>query len=50
MVLLGYLLVAPPVLLFGPLAGLLLLARPHSFREWLWLIGTLGGSAIWLNE
>jgi hypothetical protein len=32
------------------LAGLLLLARPHSFREWLWLIGTLGGSAIWLNE
>jgi hypothetical protein len=50
MVLLGYLLVAPPVLLFGPLAGLLLLARPHSFREWIWLIGTLGGSAIWLNQ
>jgi hypothetical protein len=50
LLLLGYLLVAPPVLLFGPLAGLLLLARPHSFREWLWLIGTLGGSAIWLDQ
>src|SRR5690349_6207791 len=36
--------------MFGPLAGLLLLARPHSFREWLWLIGTIGGSAIWLDQ
>jgi hypothetical protein len=48
--LLGYLLLAPPVLLFGPLAGLLLLARPRSFREWLWVAGTIGGSALWLDQ
>jgi hypothetical protein len=49
-VLVGYLLLAPPVLLFGPLAGLLLLSRPASFREWLWLLGAATLSAIWLNQ
>jgi Predicted membrane protein (DUF2232) len=48
--LLGFLLVAPPVLLFGPLAGLLLLARPRTLREWLWVLVSLAGSALWLNQ
>ena len=30
---------APPVLLFGPLAGLLLLSRPGTLREWVWMVG-----------
>jgi hypothetical protein len=46
----GYLLLAPPVLLFGPLAGLLLLSRPTTAREWLWLLGTGGWTALWLNQ
>lgn len=46
----GYLLLAPPVLVFGPLATLLILARPGTVREWLWLAGTLGWSAMWLNQ
>jgi hypothetical protein len=46
----GYLLFAPPVLLFGPLAGLLLLARPRTVREWLWLLGTGAWSVLWLNQ
>jgi hypothetical protein len=50
LLLLGYLLLAPPVLLLGPLAGLLLLARPASLREWLWLIVSVAGSAIWLDQ
>jgi hypothetical protein len=50
LLLLGYLLFAPPVLLFGPLAGLLLLARPHTAREWLWLVVSVAASATWLNQ
>jgi hypothetical protein len=50
LLLLGFLLIAPPVLLFGPLAGLLLLARPRTLREWLWLLVSLAGSALWLNQ
>jgi hypothetical protein len=50
LVLVGYLLLAPPVLLFGPLAGLLLLSRPATVREWLWLLGSATLSAIWLNQ
>jgi uncharacterized protein YybS (DUF2232 family) len=50
LVLVGYLLLAPPVLLFGPLAGLLLLARPHTAREWLWLLATASWSALWLHQ
>jgi predicted membrane protein DUF2232 len=48
--LLGFLLVAPPVLIFGPLAGLLLLARPRTPREWLWLIVSAVVSALWLDQ
>jgi hypothetical protein len=48
--LVGYLLLAPPVLLFGPLAGLLLLSRPATVREWLWILGTGTLSAMWLNQ
>jgi Predicted membrane protein (DUF2232) len=50
LLLLGFLLVAPPVLLFGPLAGLLLLARPRALREWLWVLVSLAGSALWLTQ
>ena len=50
LLLVGYLLFAPPVLLFGPLAGLLLLARPNTLREWLWLLATGAWSALWLNQ
>ncbi len=46
----GFLLVAPPVFLLGPLAGLLLLSRPSSGREWVWLAGLAGWSAIWLAQ
>ena len=48
--LVAYLLLAPPVLFFGPLAGLLLLSRPRTLREWLWLLGTGIWTAIWLNQ
>lgn len=48
--LVGYLLLAPPVLVFGPLAGLLLLARPRTLREWFWLLSTGIASAFWLNQ
>lgn len=34
---------------FGPLAGLLLLSRPGTLREWLWLLGALCWTIIWLN-
>ena len=50
LVLVGYLLFAPPVLLFGPLAGLLLLTRPATVREWLWLAATGTWTALWLNQ
>jgi hypothetical protein len=49
-VLIGYLLFAPPVLLFGPLAGLLLLTRPASLREWLCLMATGIWTVLWLNQ
>jgi hypothetical protein len=48
--LVGYLLFAPPVLLFGPLAGLLLLTRPTTLREWIWLLATGTWSAMWLDQ
>jgi hypothetical protein len=50
MLLAAYLLVAPPVFVFGPLAGLLLLSRPATAREWGWVIGLLLWSAVWLEE
>jgi hypothetical protein len=43
-----YLLVAPPVFLLGPLAGLLLLSRPSTLRESLWLGASAAWMAIWL--
>src|SRR4051812_17128713 len=48
-VLIGYLLFAPPVLLLGPLAGLLLLSRPARPREWLWLFGSVAWTVLWFN-
>lgn len=50
LLLIGYLLFAPPVLLFGPLAGLLLLARPRTSREWLVLLASGTWSALWLHQ
>jgi hypothetical protein len=41
---------APPVLLFGPLAGLLILARPASFREWFWLAVSVTLTVVWLRQ
>jgi Predicted membrane protein (DUF2232) len=46
----GYLLLAPPVLVLGPLAGLLLLSRPGTRREWIWILGAIGWCAVWLNQ
>ena len=40
-VLVGYLLLCPPIFVLGPLAGLLMVSRPASLREWWWLFGTL---------
>ena len=45
-----YLLVAPPVFLLGPLAGLLLLSRPSTLRESLWLGASAAWLAVWLWE
>jgi hypothetical protein len=46
----SYLILAPPVLLFGPLLGLLLLSRPGTLREWLWVAGAGAWCAVWLNQ
>jgi hypothetical protein len=46
----GYLLVAPPVFLLGPLAGLLAISRPSTSREWLWIGGSLAWCAFWLVQ
>lgn len=46
----GYLLVAPPVFLLGPLAGLLALSRPATTREWLWMGGLTAWSLVWLGQ
>ncbi len=46
----GYLLFAPPAFVFGPLAGLLLLSRPGTVREWIWLLGAAVWSALWLQQ
>ena len=50
MVLLGYLLVAPPVLLFGPLAGLLLLGTARHFPGVALAHRDAGWSAMWLDQ
>lgn len=46
----GYLLFAPPVFVFGPLAGLLLISRPGTVREWIWLMAAAAWSVLWLRE
>ena len=46
----GFLLLAPPVFVFGPLAGLLLVSRPRTVREWLWLLAGGAWSALWLQQ
>jgi hypothetical protein len=45
-----YLLVAPPVFLLGPLAALLLLSRPSTLREYLWLGASAAWLGIWLSQ
>jgi hypothetical protein len=46
----GFLFLAPPAFVAGPLAGLLLLSGPRSFREWGWLVGAVALSAVWLQQ
>ena len=46
----GYVLLAPPVFVFGPLAGLLLLSRPGTMREWAYLLVAGAWSLLWLQE
>ncbi|MGH7578774.1 MAG: DUF2232 domain-containing protein [Gemmatimonadales bacterium] len=46
----GFLLFAPPMFLFGPLAALLLVSRPATVREWAWLLGALAWSGLWLHQ
>ena len=46
----AFLLFAPPMFLFGPLAALLLVSRPATLREWVWLLGALAWSALWLQQ
>ena len=48
--LVGYLVLAPPVLVFAPFAGLLLLAGPRTVRGWLWLLATGVATILWLNQ
>lgn len=50
LVLAGFLLLAPPMFLFGPLAALLIVSRPATVREWVWLAGALAWSALWLQQ
>jgi hypothetical protein len=46
----AFLLVAPPVFVLGPLAGLLLVSGPRSAREWVWVIGLVAWSGLWLQQ
>lgn len=50
MLLAAFLLVAPPVFVLGPLAGLLLVSRPASVREWVWVVGLVAWSVLWLQQ
>jgi hypothetical protein len=49
-VLLGYLVLFPPILVLGPLAALLAASRPDSPREWIWLAVTVGGIAFFAAQ
>ena len=46
----GFLLLAPPMFLFGPLAALLIVSRPATVREWVWLAAAVAWSALWLQQ
>ena len=50
LLLLAFILLAPPVFVFAPLAGLLLLARPATLREWVWFLGATAWSVFWLQQ
>lgn len=45
-----YLLVAPGILLLGPLAGLLLVARPVSRQAWITIVLALAWCLLWLAQ
>jgi Predicted membrane protein (DUF2232) len=49
LLLVAFLLLAPPVFLFAPLAALLLLARPATWREWLWFLAAATWTGFWLH-
>ena len=36
--------------MLAPLAGLLLLSRPGTPREWVWIVGALAWCAVWLTQ
>ena len=46
----GYVLLAPPVFVFGPLAGLLLVSRPGTMREWAYLLVAGVWTMLWLQQ
>lgn len=46
--LLGFLVLAPPAFVLGPLAALLALARPATWRERIWLGLAVALTALWL--
>lgn len=41
---------APPLFFFGPLVGLLLVSRPASAREWVWVSVGIVWSVLWLQQ
>ncbi|MGH7560593.1 MAG: DUF2232 domain-containing protein [Gemmatimonadales bacterium] len=45
----GFLLLAPPLYVLGPLGLLLLLSRPRTAREWFWIVTAVIGSWLWLR-
>lgn len=44
------LLTAPQIFVLAPLAGLLAVSRPRSFRAWGWLAASSGGVVAWLLQ
>jgi hypothetical protein len=48
-VLVGFLLLAPPLYVLGPLGLLLLLSRPRTVREWFWIGVVAVASWFWLR-
>jgi len=48
LVLLGFLVLAPPVFVLGPLAALLAVSRPATWRERIWLGAAVVLTSLWL--